>query len=476
MNTIDKVTQPFSWLMASLLMVLVAGCGGGSDAASGTTDTTAPTVNSTVPTNTSIGLALNSSISATFNEAMTSATLTNGSFTVVQGQTSVPGTTSYVNNIATFKPTNNLTGSTAYTASISTGAHDLAGNAMAVTKTWNFTSGAAADAIAPTVSSTSPADSSTGAVLNTNVAATFSEAMNPATLTATTYTLKQGATSVPGTVSYLGSSATFNPTSNLAASTLYTATITTGATDQAGNALASNFVWTFTIGTAAAIGPKPVVLGTAGNFVVLAKTAISTTGATLITGDIGVSPIAATAITGFSDTMDVSNTFSTSTLVVGKIYAADYTDPTPAFLTTAISNMEGAYTDAAGRLLPDYTELGAGDISAMTLVPGLYKWGTGVSIDNTGVTLNGGANDVWIFQIAQGLTVANNAIVTLTGGAQPKNVFWQVGGQTTLGTTSDFKGVILCQTAIVLNTGATLHGRALAQTAVTLDANPVTQP
>jgi hypothetical protein len=328
------------------------------------------------------------------------------------------------------------------------------------------------------VSSTDPADAATGIVLNTNVAATFNKAMDAATITATTFTLKQGATVVPGIVSSLGSIATYNPSSSLVASTVYTATVTTGVKDLAGNALASNLVWSFTTGAVVASGPKPVNLGTAGNYAVLAKSGISTTGATAVTGNIGVSPIDHTAITGFSETMDVSNIFSTSAMVVGggKIYAADYTAPTPTNLTTAVSNMEAAYTDAAGRSLPDHTELGAGNISSMTLTPGLYKWGTSVSIDNTGVTLSGGANDVWIFQVGQDLTVANTAIVTLSGGAQAKNIFWQVAGQATLGTTSNFKGIILSQTAIVLNTGATLTGRALSQTAVTLDANAVTQP
>jgi hypothetical protein len=139
--------------------------------------------------------------------------------------------------------------------------------------------------------------------------------------------------------------------------------------------------------------------------------------------------------------------------------------------------MQTAYTDAAGRTNPTATELGAGDISGMTLTPGLYKWSTGVTI-NTGVTLNcqGNANAVFIFQVAQDLTVGNGAIVTLSGSCNASNIFWQVAGQATLGTTSSFKGIILCQTQIVLNTGATLTGRALAQTQVTLDANTVTAP
>jgi len=232
-------------------------------------------------------------------------------------------------------------------------------------------------------------------------------------------------------------------------------------------------VATIKIDVARAAGPAPVLLGTAGNFVILAKTGISTTGTSSVVGDIGVSPIDSTAITGFGLILDSSGTFSTSSLVTGNVYAADYASPTPTMMTTAISDMETAYTDAAGRTLPDFTELGAGDITSMTLAPGLYKWGTGVLIGAAGVTLSGGASDVWIFQIAQDLTVGNGAIVTLSGGAQVTNIFWQVAGQVTLGTTSQFKGIILCQTLIAFNTGATLDGKALAQTAVTLDSTIV---
>lgn len=219
----------------------------------------------------------------------------------------------------------------------------------------------------------------------------------------------------------------------------------------------------------------PVDLGTAGNFVILAKSGVSTTGTTKVVGDIGVSPVAASYITGFSLIADASNQFSKSSLVTGKIYAADYSPPTPTTMTTAISNMQTAYTDAAGRTLPDKTELGAGNIGGMTLAPGLYKWGTGVTIP-TDVVLSGSATDVWIFQIAQTLDISSGKKIVLAGGAQAKNVFWQVGGQTTIGTTAAFNGNILSKTAIVMNTGATLNGRALAQTAVTLNANSVLLP
>jgi len=219
--------------------------------------------------------------------------------------------------------------------------------------------------------------------------------------------------------------------------------------------------------------PAPVNLGTAGDFVILAKTGISTTGTTQVAGDIGISPAAASFITGFGLIADASNTFSTSSLVTGKAFAANYTTPTPAKMTTAVSDMQTAYTNAAGRTSPDYTELYTGDVTGRILTHGLYKWSTGVQISAGGVTISGTATDVWIFQIAQNLTVASGANVVLSGGALASSVFWQVAGHATLGTTAAMKGVILCQTAIAMSTGATLNGRALAQTAVTLNGNAV---
>ena len=228
--------------------------------------------------------------------------------------------------------------------------------------------------------------------------------------------------------------------------------------------------------SATAAGPTAVNLRTAGNFVILTETGITTTGTTTVVGDMGVSPIAATAMTGFGLIADGTNTFSTSSLVTEKIYAADYAPPTPTKMTTAIGDMETAFTDAAGRTSPNFIELGGGDISGRTLLPGLYKWGTGVLITNAGITIAGGPNDVWIFQIAGDMLVNNGAMVTLVGGAKAKNIFWQVSGKATFGTAADVKGIILSQTLISMNTGAKLSGRALAQTAVTLIANTVTAP
>jgi hypothetical protein len=338
------------------------------------------------------------------------------------------------------------------------------------------------------VTLTDPADLATGVAISKKVYATFSESMKPATITNVNFTLTDGVTPVLGTVDYVGLVATFTPDSYLASNTTYTATITTGAEDLAGNALVVPAVgglpkpnpWTFTTVTTLPLGPAPVDLGTAGDFVILTKTGITTTGVTNITGDIGVSPIDSTAITGFSLAMDSTNTFSTSPQVTGKVYAADYTAPTPAKMTAAISDLRTAYVDAAGRATPDATELYAGNLSGQTIPPGLYKWSTGVSINAAStVTLSGGVNDVWIFQISGDITVNPGASVTLLGGAQAKNIFWQVGGPTgvTLDTTSAFKGIILATKAIVFKNGATLvNGRALAETNVTLIANTVTEP
>ncbi|HJX52786.1 MAG TPA: ice-binding family protein [Polyangia bacterium] len=220
-----------------------------------------------------------------------------------------------------------------------------------------------------------------------------------------------------------------------------------------------------------AAGPASVDLGTAGNYVLLSKAGISTTGTTKVTGSIAVSPIAASAITGFGLVLDKSRTFSTSTLVTGRVYAANYAAPTPSVLTTAVKDMQTAYTNAAGRAA-DATGLGAGNIGGLTLAPGVYKWGTGVTIP-TNVALSGGENDVWIFQIAGTLSISSAKQVILEGGAQAKNVFWQVAGATTLGTNSTFNGNILDKKNIALRTGAVLNGRALAQTAITLEANRV---
>jgi hypothetical protein len=217
-----------------------------------------------------------------------------------------------------------------------------------------------------------------------------------------------------------------------------------------------------------------VDLGEAGEFAILAKSGISTVPTSAVTGDVGVSPAAATYLTGFSLTMDPTDTFSTSPQVTGSLYASDYAEPTPTSLTAAIGDMELAFTDAAGRA-PDVTELGAGNISGMTLEPGVYAWGTSLGI-STDIWLEGTETDVWIFQISGDLTLSSGVQVVLTGGARPENVFWQVAGLVDFGTTAHAEGIVLTQTSITLRTGASIDGRLLAQTAVDLDASTVVEP
>ena len=174
------------------------------------------------------------------------------------------------------------------------------------------------------------------------------------------------------------------------------------------------------------ISPARINLPTAGNFAVLTKLGVTTTSLTTrisVTGDIGTSPITAAALTGFDLIVDPSGCFSTSTFVKGGIYGPDYVSPTPSMLTTAVQDMEAAYIDAEGCLEPDHTELGDGSIEGLTLVGGLYKWGTGVGFTSS-VTFDGTATDIWILQIAGVLTVGSGARVYLTGGAKAENIFW----------------------------------------------------
>jgi len=258
----------------------------------------------------------------------------------------------------------------------------------------------------------------------------------------------------------------------LAANTTYTATVTTGVESLTGHSLANNNVWSFETGGSTS-SLAVVNLGTAGNYVILAKTTITNIATSAITGDLGLSPAATSYITGFALTNATG--YATSSQVTGNVYAADMAVPTPVNMTTAISNMMTAYNDAAGRLLPDFFELSTGNIGGKTLTPGLYKW-TNTVIIPANVTISGGADDVWIFQIAGNLTMSVGKEIILSGGAQAKNIFWQVAGQVTLGTTSHFEGVILSMTGITFQTGASMNGRALAQTAVVLDQNNVTNP
>ena len=435
-------------------------------------DVTLPTVTVSDPANNATGVAINKAIVITFSEAMDQTSLSATTVTVKQGTTAVAGTVTKTGTTATFTPAASLEHSKVYTATITTGAKDAAGNALAAAYTFTFTTVAAPDTASPLVSSTDPLNNATGVARNKVVSIVFNEAMNATTLNATTFTVMQGTTPVTGAVAFSGTTATFTPTNLLGVATVYTATLTTGAKDVAGNALAANTVWSFTTsGSLASLAP--VALGAAGNYVILAKTAVNNNPTSAVTGDIGLSPAATSFVTGFALTNATG--FATSPQVTGNIYAADMADPTPINLTTAVNNMITAYNDAAGRPSPDFSELGTGNIGGRTLTPGLYKWTTTVTMPSS-LTISGGANDVWIFQISGDLTMSSAVRITLTGGAQAKNIFWQVAGQATFGTTSHFEGVLMSMTGITFQTGASMNGRALAQTAVILDANAITKP
>jgi len=240
-----------------------------------------------------------------------------------------------------------------------------------------------------------------------------------------------------------------------------------------GSAALTNTLSQRQLGNDHSIQAAPIVaavrLGSAGNFAILSKSGITDVYASAITGNVGTSPI-----TGAAMRLSCGE-------VTGKIYVVDAAGPLPCALndattlTAAIGDMQTAYVDAQGRVSPGFVELGAGEIGGLTLAPGLYKWGTGLKI-STDVTLNGGANEVWIFQVAGTMKQASSTRVTLAGGAQAKNIFWQVAGAVTIGTTAHLEGVVLAKTLIAVNTGASVNGRLLAQTAVTLQMNAVTQP
>ena len=418
-----------------------------------------PSVLSEVPANHAVGVCPSTVVTATFSEAMNPATITTTTFTLMgPGNTAVNGVVTYAGSTATFTPSSPLALNTVYTATITTGATDTFGNPLASNFVWSFTT--STTSCAPTVISVAPPNLAVGICPSTLVVATFSEAMNPATINspATNFTLTgPGATTVPGTVSYDVSSnaATFTPTNPLALNTLYTATITTGAQDLAGDALAAPYVWTFT--TSATACQATVPLGTACMFGILAATpAVANSGGTIVTGDVGIYPAA--SITGFPP----------GTLT-GTEYAGD------AVAQTAQGDLTTAYNFAAaaagGIIMP-------ADIGGLTLAPGVYKTTSAQpSLGITGnLTLSG--NGVYIFQIVSTLTTAaNNSQVILSGGAAAQDVFWQVGSSATLGTTTTFEGTIMAEASVSLDTGATLDGRALALTgAVTLLSNPVNVP
>lgn len=448
------------WSTAGLLLIFgfVIGCND-PDKANGNPTLIPPTVISEAPPTGANGACPNTIITATFSKAMNPATLNAATFTLTGPNASVSGQVTYDSgsNTAIFTPAASLALATSYSATITTGAADAFGNHLANNFVWSFTTGitACSGVGAPTVISVTPSD---GACPNTTVTATFSEAMNPSTINANTFTLAGPGSA--GTVTYdvPNLTATFTPSTPLVLNTLYTATITTGAKDLLGVGLAADFTWSFT--TAAAVCQAPVPLNSAGTFEVLAGSTVTNTGPTIITGgDVGLSP--GSAVTGFPP----------GTLTPPAVMHV--TDPIAA---QAELDLTAAYLYAAG--VPGGAVL-PGDMSGLTFAPGVYTNSSTVLLSAGNVTLDaqGDANAVFLFQIGSTLTTIGSTQVVLAGGAQAKNVFWQVSSSATLGTNSIFQGTILALQSITLDTGASLTGRALARNgAVTLDSNTVTAP
>jgi hypothetical protein len=429
-------------------------------------DTTAPTVTSTDPADLQIGVPTNQRIIATFSEDMAPASINTNNFKVTKpGGAAIAGAVHYVSGTAIFVPTYGLKINTQYTATITTGAKDLARNSLAADYVWVFSTGANPDTVNPTVTSTIPANNATAVPMDQRVSATFSEVMNYATITTGNFLLTWSGGSVVGTVTYVYdlinniTQATFVPQANLLNNTLYTATITTDAQDLAGNPLAVNKVWQFTTGASSDLSPVP--LGADANFAVLAAAAVTNTSTpTTITGDVGIWP--GTSMTNFPPG-----------IVTGAVHVNDST------AQAAEAALAIAYGNAAGRVGP-FTPA-EGNVGGLTFTPGLYRSGTSTEISGGGnLTLDAGGdpNAVFIFQIASTLTTSSGFGITLAGGAKPSQIFWEVGSSATIGVGSQFFGTILANTSITLVSGATLNGRALAGAvsgtgAVTMDDNTV---
>ena len=432
--------------------------------------TVTPMVATTDPEDKTNNVVLNKLVSVTFNMPMKASTISTTTYTLKQGTTAVSGTVTYSGSTATFIPSAPLAANTVYTATISKAVTNLDNTALMADYVWQFTTGSL---IAPTVSSTDPINMSTGISLNKTITANFSMIMDPLTINGTTFTLKQGTTTITGALSYSGTTATFNPTSDLLEGTLYTATISTGAKNVAGNALANDFVWSFT--TLVTNSPAPTAglfFGIFGGNAGITNQGLNTR---INNGGIGTTA-ASTLVTGFTDKLASPNEFYDITplnngLVFGGIFTAA---PAPGNATKAQKALEGLnearalYNSISPASKPGGSDQGSGELGALTLAPGTYKSASGAyKITNGDLTLDaqGNPNAVWYFQAESSLTVGSPAAsrsVKLIGGALAKNVYWYVGSTAVI----NYAGGGVMVGNIIAEEGVTLSSPANSTTLV----------
>jgi hypothetical protein len=452
-------------------------------------DTTHPIVISTDPANGDTGVIRTKQITATFSEVMNPLTITTASFTLKNGTTVVPGTVAYTGTTAIFAPSALLDIHTVYTATITTAAKDLSGNALLTNYIWSFTTSSVvpSDVTPPTVISTDPVNNATGVQPTKQITATFSEAMNPATINATTFLLKNGAIPISGVVTYSGVTATFSPSALLDSSVVYTATITTGAKDIAGNAVVSNYQWNFTILLPIAV--QPPTLGSAAIFGAFGGSAgITNQGINTVinNGSIGTTA-ASTLITGFHDGI-TADVYTETPLNVGLVNGRIHTAPPPpgsaaSFLiaTNALIDANAAYNSISPANKPGGIDPGAGELGGLTLLPGVYKSAGAtfkISTGNLTLNANGNPNAVWIFQTAAGLTVgvagpSGAKSVIMINGGQPKNVYWYVGSAAVINGAGGgvMVGNIIAPSGITFSTAGNATQTVLNGRAISLNAS-----
>lgn len=435
-----------------------------------TGSTVTPLVVSTNPANNAVDVYLNKIVSANFNMLMNHSTINTSTFTLMQGTTSIAGKVTYNGQTAYFAPSSPLLAGTEYTATITTGVKNLQGTRLANDFSWKFTTGTI---VAPEVTATDPSNNATGVALNKIVTANFSTPMDIATINNTSFTLKNGTILIIGVVSYANSTLTFTPDSPLLEGVNYTATITTDAKNLAGTPLANNYVWEFST-LSNSVGTF-VNLGSVERFGIIAGVGVSNNAgfSEIRNMDVGIYPGVRTSVTGFPPAI----------IVGGAIYASDDIAPpgVAAMLLQAKNDLTKAYLFAEGASSPAPATV-AGDQGGKTLAPGIYKSTSTLLIESGDLTLDaqGDANAVWIFQIASDFTTVGGAggNVILSGGAQAKNVFWQVGRSATIGDYTTFKGNVLALTSITMNAYATAEGRMLARNGavVMTHTNIITKP